>query len=106
MNRAALLIAVMALCTAALRALPFLFMPEKKETPELIVFLGEHLPPAMIAMLCVYCLRSTDLKGPSHGIPELISVIAVCLLQKWKHSSLISVGGGTLLYMILIRILL
>lgn len=106
MNRAAALIAVMAVCTVCLRALPFLLMPENRETPAFVIFLGNYLPPAMIAMLVVYCLKDTDLSAPAYGTAELISVIAVILLQKLKHNSLLSIGGGTIIYMILIRILL
>lgn len=106
MNRAAALIAVMAVCTIALRALPFVLLPENRRTPEFILFLGRTLPPAMIAMLVVYCLKDVDVMSSPHGLPEMLAVIAVCMLQKWKHSSLISIGGGTLLYMILVRVLL
>ncbi|MDO5109537.1 MAG: AzlD domain-containing protein [Erysipelotrichaceae bacterium] len=106
MNHAAALIAVMAVCTVLLRALPFLLMPDSRETPEFILFLGSYLPPAMIAMLVVYCLKDMDFSAAGHGVPEFLSVISVMILQKWKHNSLVSIGGGTILYMILIRILL
>lgn len=105
MSRAAALITVMAVCTVFLRALPFIVMPENRAVPAFITFLGRYLPPAMIGMLVIYCLKETDFSNPPYGSAELISVIAVIWLQKLKHNSLLSIGGGTLIYMILIRIM-
>ena len=61
-----------------------LLMPDSRETPEFILFLGSYLPPAMIAMLVVYCLREMDFTSAGHGVPEILSVISVMILQKWK----------------------
>ena len=40
---------------------------------------------------------------PPHGFPEFISVGIVALLHIWKRNNLLSIGGGTLLYMVLIQ---
>lgn len=100
---ALILIAVMAGVTAMLRFLPFIVF--SKNTPKLIIYLGNVLPYSVMAMLVVYCLKSTDLAGPSHGIPELLSVAGVAVLHKWKHNTLVSILAGTVLYMLLIHIL-
>ena len=47
-------ILVIALTTLLTRALPFLFFPEGKKTPEFVTYLGGVLPFAAIAMLVVY----------------------------------------------------
>lgn len=96
-----ILILVMAGITALLRFLPFILFTEK--TPKSVSYLGEVLPYAIIAMLMVYCLRETDFLGGSHGIPEIISVLLVTLLHKWKHNILLSILGGTICYMLLIQ---
>ncbi len=97
-----LLIAVMALVTQLLRFLPFVLFA--KDTPKPILYLGEVLPAAIMAMLVVYCLRSTDIFSAAHGIPEAVSVLAVVLLHKWKHSTLLSILGGTVCYMLLLHV--
>lgn len=96
-----LLIAVMAIVTIVLRFL--LFALFTKNTPKAITYLGEVFPPAVMAMLVVYCLRNTDFIGSYHGIPEIIAVLVVVGLHKWKHNTLLSILGGTLCYMILIQ---
>ncbi len=56
----ALIILVAALVTAALRFAPFIVWSGERKTPEYIVWLGNVLPYAIMAMLVVYCLRNTS----------------------------------------------
>ena len=55
-------------------------------------------------MLVVYCLRNTAILAFPFGIPELIAVLAVVLLQIWKHRSLLSILAGTAVYMLLVQL--
>ena len=96
-----ILVLIMAVVTALLRFLPFLLFTEN--TPKSVSYLGEVLPYAIIAMLVVYCLRETQFLGGSHGIPEIISVILVVVLHKWKHNVLLSILLGTICYMVLVQ---
>ena len=96
---AAVLIAIMALVTAALRFLPFLLF--RRKAPAYVVYLGRVLPAALIGMLVVYCLKDVRIAPAPHGLPELLAVAAVVLLQAWKRNSLLSILAGTLLYMVL-----
>lgn len=98
---AVVLIAVMALTTAALRFLPFLVFT--KRTPPYVVYLGKVLPAALIGMLVIYCLKDVQVASAPHGLPELIAGAGVVLLQAWKRNSLLSILAGTLLYMVLIQ---
>lgn len=61
-------------------------------------------PPAIIAILVIYCLRNVDLFAGSHGLPELLCVAVVAILQLWKGNTLLSICGGTLLYMLLVQL--
>lgn len=97
-------IGVMALVTFLLRALPFVAFRTRK-TPAYIDYLGKYLPYAVMAMLVVYCLKGTEILSGSHGIPELIAVLAVAMIHIWKKNTALSVIAGTMIYMILIRIL-
>ena len=64
---AALVIAVCALVTLALRALPFVCFGGKHGIPRRIVRLGSALPPAIMAALVVYCLKGVPYGSPGAG---------------------------------------
>ena len=100
----ALLIAVMSLCTVLLRALPFLIWSGKRKTPPYILYLGRVLPPAIVGMLVVYCLKDVSVFTVPHGLPEFIAAAAVVFLQVLKRNSLLSILGGTVLYMVLLQL--
>ena len=93
-------VAVIAAVTAALRFLPFLIFSGKRRTPEVLTYLGRVLPYAIMGMLVVYCLK--DMSAP-FGIPELLGCAAVAALHVWKRSTLLSIAGGTAVYMLLIN---
>ena len=95
------LILIMAALTAALRFLPFVMF--SKGTPKTIVYLGNLLPNANMAMLVVYCLKNVSFTASSHGIPEALAVFLVAVLHKWKHNMLLSILGGTAAYMLLVQ---
>ena len=104
MENVILLIVVVSLTTILLRALPFLIFGGNKEVPEIIQYLGRVLPPAIMVALVVYCLRGVDLLSGSHGLPEILSVICVVISHLWKKNTLLSIGVGTAIYMILIQV--
>ncbi|MBU4539631.1 MAG: AzlD domain-containing protein [Acetobacterium sp.] len=96
-------ILVVAAATFLTRFLPFALFGGGKEVPALVKSLGDLLPPAVIAILVVYCLKGVSLMVAPHGFPEFISVGIVALLHIWKRNNLLSIGGGTLLYMVLVQ---
>ncbi len=100
---AALMIAVIALVTAALRFLPFLIFGENRKTPPLVAYLGQVLPYAIMGMLVVYCLKGVSLTAFPFGIPELLGCATVTLLHIWKRNTLLSIGAGTVCYMLLVQ---
>ena len=100
--KSAVLVAVMAGVTILLRFLPFLVFRDR--TPRYITYLGKVLPPAIIGMLVIYCLRSVSLTVSPFGVPELIAAACVVGLQVWKRNSLVSILAGTVLYMLLIQL--
>ena len=100
----AALIAVMALVTIALRFLPFLIFHEDGKTPPIINYLGKVLPYAIMGMLVVYCLKNVSFLSAPHALPELLSCAVVVLLHLWKRNTLLSIGGGTLCYMLLVQL--
>ncbi|MBQ7769422.1 MAG: branched-chain amino acid transporter permease [Oscillospiraceae bacterium] len=99
------LIAVAALVTMSTRFLPFLIFGEKRKTPELVLYLGKVLPCAIMGMLVVYCLKEVKPLVYPYGIPELLGILFVAGLHLWKRNSLLSIGAGTVFYMILVQVI-
>lgn len=95
-----LLIAVL---TFGARVFPFLAFSRGGETPRTIRYLGNVLPPAVMAMLIIYCLKNISLVRAPFGTPEIIGILAVIVLYKVSKNNLIAMVGGTLLYMILVQ---
>lgn len=85
------------------RFLPFILFPENKKTPKFITYLGNFLPAAMMGLLVVYCLKGVSITAFPHGLPELIAIAVIVFLHKWKSNVLLSIGGGTLVYMLLVQ---
>lgn len=99
----ALIVAVAAAVTIALRFAPFAIFGENRQTPAVVSYLGRVLPGAVMAMLVVYCLKGIDLTASAWGIPEFLGCACVAGLHIWKRNTLLSIGGGTVLYMILVQ---
>ena len=95
-------IAMCVLGTMITRFLPFLIFSPRRPTPPFVQYLGKALPGAVFAMLVVYCLRNISLVQYSYGLPELIAIAATIGLHLWKRQMLLSIAGGTVLYMLLI----
>ncbi len=96
-------ILVIGIVTFAIRVAPFILFGKDKATPKYVQYIGNYLPPAVIAMLIIYCLRNVNVSAFPFGIPEVIGVITVAILHIWKRNNLISIIGGTAIYMIAIQ---
>lgn len=96
-------ILVMAGVTFLTRLAPFALFGRGGKPPRVVTYLGQVLPPAVIAMLIIYCIRNIDLFSGSHGLPELLCVAVVAILHVWKGNNLLSIFGGTILYMVLVQ---
>lgn len=97
-------ISVMAIVTILLRFLPFILFDRGERLPKWISYLGKVLPPAVISILLVYCLRNINLIEGNHGLPELICVGVAVLLHFFKRNTLLSIGVSTLLYMVIVQL--
>lgn len=97
------IIALVALTTLATRAIPFVLFPEGKKIPKSVEYLGKVLPPAVIGMLVIYCFKTVNILENPFGLPELIAGLVVVLLHIWKRNNFLSIGVGTILYMVLVQ---
>lgn len=96
-------IAVMSVVTFLTRALPFLLFDRGDHPPKIVLYLGHVLPPAVIAMLIVYCLKGVAFTTLGGWFPSLAAGLAAVLLHIWKGNDLLSIFGATVFYMILVQ---
>ena len=94
------IIGLVALATIITRFLPFIIFPESKPVPAYINYLGKRLPAAVIGLLVVFCFKNVSVTTTPYGVPELISVLVILVLHILKSNTLLSIGGGTLCYML------
>lgn len=103
MEHAIALIFAVAACTLFTRAFPFVVLGGKRDVPPVVKYLGNVLPPAIMIILVVYCLKNVNFMTGSKGIPEILAVGVVVLLHLWRRNTLLSIGVGTGIYMILVQ---
>ena len=96
-------IAVIAIVTWALRAFPFMLFGSRP-LPKTIQYLGKALPPAIMTVLVIYCLRDTNIGQFPYGVPELLACVLVVVLQILRKNMYLSIIAGTIGYMLLIRV--
>jgi len=95
-------IAIMAIVTFALRAVPFaIVMPLRSSA--LVGYLGVYLPARIMLILVAYSLKNVSVTAPSHGIPELIAVAATAAVHLWRKNAVLSIVLGTGLYVVLMN---
>lgn len=98
-----LVIFISAFVTWLTRAIPFLVFGNR-ELPERVKYLGVVLPPAIMVILVVYCLRNIDLTTIS-CIPEIVACAVVVISIKLKLNMYMSIILSTFTYMLLIRVI-
>ena len=81
----------------------FLVFPQGKKAPDFVLFLGKALPAAVMGMLVVYTFKDTIVLSYPYGIPELIALLVTVGMHLWKRNMFMSIGAGTVVYMILIQ---
>ena len=90
--KAILTILVSAVITLGLRAFPFL------------VFRGNVLPAAIMAVLVVYCLKDVTTAFADTGLWQVIAALATGICYKCSHNTFVSIVLGTACYMLLLRL--
>lgn len=93
---------LMALIILATRAFPFVLF-SRRDPPSIIIFIERFIPPMVMGVLVVYCLKDIAWTVWPSGLPELTSLAVVVVLQVWKKNAMLSIFGSTTLYMLLIQ---
>lgn len=98
------IVALVTLATLITRFAPFVLFAGKKHHPA-VEYLGRTLPYAVVGLLVVFSLKDVSLTTSGYGIPEALAILSIVLLHVWKRNVLLSIGGGTAIYMILIHVM-
>ena len=91
--------------TFAIRLFPFLVLRNQTNLSSRMQFISAVLPHAIITILVVYCLKDISFISAPFGIPELIAVAFVVLLQWWKENTLLSIFVPTVIYRGLLQVM-
>lgn len=92
-----------ALFTFLTRAFPFLIFAKSSSIPPFAEYLGKYLPYCVMAVLVVYCLRSSGFSSLGSFLPQTLALCLTVLLHLRKRNYLLSIAAGTLCYMLLIQ---
>jgi len=95
---------LLALVILATRAFPFVLF-SRRDPPKAIRFVERFIPPMVMAVLVVYCLKDIAWTIWPSGIRELAALALVVVLHLWKKNAMLSIFGGTAFYMILRAVL-
>lgn len=100
-----LLIAITTAITIFLRAFPFLLFGNGRQMPEAVRKAADILPPAIIAVLVIYCVKGDLFVWTAGALASFLAIVGVVIVHLWKRNTLLSIAVGTALYMVLIRVL-
>lgn len=99
-----ILIVICGAITFGTRSISFAVFRQGR-TPAFISWMGRQLPGAVMAMLLVYCLKDISFESAGSFAPALIAVIATSALHVWRKQMMLSICGGTVVYMILLKLI-
>jgi len=100
-----IIILIIAVLVFAARLFPFVLFGRGNEVPGIIRYLGNTLPPTVMILLILYCIKNVDFLEFPYGIPHLGAILVTILLYKFTKINLVAIVCGTAVFMILIRVL-
>lgn len=103
-NQMLMTILIIVLGTMITRFLVFLIFPPTKEPPRFITYLGKVLPPSAIGLLVIYALKDIQITKMPFVIPELVAILVIIIMHKWRRNTLISIASGTIVYMLFVQV--
>lgn len=100
-----ILVLVASLVTIALRAFPFVLFGGDRQMPAFVQKIANLMPPAIIAVLVVYCLKGSMVTVTMESLSAAIAVVVVVAVHLWKRSVLFSIAAGTIVYMVCLHVI-
>lgn len=98
-------IITMALVTYFVRLAPFILFGGSVQTPKWVEYAGKYLPPCVMGMLIVYSIKGVDFLAFKASLPVALAMGLTAILHLWKRNNLLSILGGTAIYMIMIQMI-
>lgn len=99
----ALLVAVSAAVTWALRALPFVVLAPMRHST-VVRYLSLHMPLGVMVMLALYTVRDVPEAAGRQQLWLVIAVLVTVSLQVWRRHALLSIFVGTGIYVALMSL--
>jgi branched-subunit amino acid transport protein AzlD len=105
-----LVIYVLAMAAAIFlcRLFPFIFFRgldgDSKPAARLLLFIERTAPPAAMTVLCFNALAAPIKENPASALPVLAASLITALLHLWRRSPLLSIAGGTAIFMLIQRL--
>ncbi|MCI1290166.1 MAG: AzlD domain-containing protein [Lactobacillus sp.] len=97
-------IAIASITNFLTRCLPFaIFNDKKTKALPFVDGVGKFLPPAIMAMLVVYCFRNVNFSAQPYGLPELIASALTIAVHLWRKNMFLSLFTGTISYILLLN---
>lgn len=95
-------ILVAGICTFATRVIPFAAFGNRR-VPEIIKYLGKILPPAIIGVLIIYCIKDGYNLELNTLLPQILGIAITAGIHLWRRNVLLSISVGTISYMLMIH---
>jgi branched-subunit amino acid transport protein AzlD len=90
------------------RVFPFIFFRglDKGDKPaaRFLLFIERTAPPAAMTVLCFNALAAPIKENPTSALPVLAASLITALLHIWRRSPLLSIAGGTAIFMLIQRL--
>ena len=102
LDEALVLVLAMGAVILFCRAFPFIFSSKKKA---FLGFVEKTAPPVAMTVLAFNALAGAFRENPGDGLLALTASVFTAILHLWKGNALISIIGGTVLYMVLRRVI-
>lgn len=112
-----ILVLTAAVMTFLLRAIPFIVFSGGRQMPLRIKRVVGLLPAAIMGVLVIYCLKGDIISAQAMissketaGIGGVLATVAALLVVVGVHlkkrNTLLSIAAGTIVYMVLLRVLM
>ena len=86
------------------RLFPFAVFSRRKPG-KLIHIFERYIPPVVMLGLLIYSMRNVRFSVLNLWLPQISAITFTIVTYLWKKNTLVSIFGGTIIYMILIRVM-
>lgn len=103
LNTILLTICLAAIITFLTRLIPFVCFGNGKKIPPIILYIEKYTPGMIMVILVMDSLKGISISNIPSSLALIISAACVAFLHTIQKNALISILGGTILYMIFVQ---